>query len=370
MAGKINKYLIFHYHFDKPAGTERSLYNLLEYLSIDSSNHITLILAGSNRNLVFDVDKLPINIEWLDVELISNASKLEVIKYYYQIYIRLKKNLKGKIYSEASVIITTNVIIGYLFYRLKCFFRIDNMQIVSCEHFAYKITSKFTDFVRNLYYKRINVVMLTKHDTELVAKKFNPKKCTCIPNALPFIPKSFNKNENNVILAIGRLTYQKGFDLLLNSFSLINNKFPDWTLKIVGDDFGDKFKLEKLIQSRNISNVEVLPSTDDIESFYREATFFVLSSRFEGLPMVLIEAMGFGLPIVAFDCPTGPSDVVDETNGFLVENGNELMFAESMEKLISNRNLLIEKSKGSEEKIKLYLKSEINLKWDKLFESI
>jgi amylovoran biosynthesis glycosyltransferase AmsD len=226
------------------------------------------------------------------------------------------------------------------------------------------VTGSFSKWVRKYFYRYMTVIVLTEKDRLAFEKLFKPLSCICIPNASPFeIDSTHYSPDHKTILAVGRFTAQKGFDLLVNSFSMISKKFPDWKLKIVGDDFGDKAVLERMIAEKQIKNIELLPSTKHIEKMYQSASFFVLSSRFEGLPMVLIEAMSFGLPLIAFDCPTGPAEIVNESNGFLVENGNIAELAQKMETLMNDRKLLLQKSKGALENAPAFSKVKIDKLW-------
>lgn len=122
-------------------------------------------------------------------------------------------------------------------------------------------------------------------------------------------------------MAVGRLTYQKGFDTLLSSWSKTYKKIPDWKLHIVGDgECLDSF--QKLIEMNSLEDrVELIQHSLSIEEHYRKAGYIVLTSRFEGLPLVLIEAQSLGVPAIAFDCNTGPSDILNNS-GWLVEDQN------------------------------------------------
>jgi glycosyltransferase involved in cell wall biosynthesis len=117
--------------------------------------------------------------------------------------------------------------------------------------------------------------------------------------------------DQKVFLSVGRLADQKGFDLLLDAWNKVTRLYPDWTLKIVGD--GEKrSNLEAQISKLSLSNsVSLVPATTEIQQHYMNASVYVMSSRFEGFPMVLLEAMCFGLPVVSFDCNTGPKEIIE-----------------------------------------------------------
>ncbi|GAC33483.1 glycosyltransferase family 4 protein [Paraglaciecola polaris] len=158
-----------------------------------------------------------------------------------------------------------------------------------------------------------NIVTLTERDKHFWLKGACCRAViTAIPNPVSF-GVSLNKADitNKVFLSVGRLTDQKGFDLLLESWQEVVKFYPDWKLKIVGSgDKGDSLK--SLAFNLGLADsVVLIPATPNIQEHYMNASIYVMSSRFEGFPMVLLEAMHFGLPIVSFDCDTGPRELIE-----------------------------------------------------------
>ncbi len=171
-----------------------------------------------------------------------------------------------------------------------------------------------------------DVITLTSQDRQLwLEKTWACAKIRTIPNPIPFaIPQYLPNIDKKLVLAIGRLTHLKGFDILLLAWAKARNSIPkDWRLRIVGNG-EEAASLSGLAQRLEIEDsVEFLPATKEIHKHYEDAAFYCLSSRREGLPMVLIEALSFGLPIVAFDCETGPREIVSHMcNGELVPPEN------------------------------------------------
>lgn len=160
---------------------------------------------------------------------------------------------------------------------------------------------------------------------------------TVIPNPVTIkLPTVINPHKEKLFLAVGHLTHIKGFDLLLKAWAQVVPNHPDWRLRIVGDG-EDKTMLEQLRRKLNIeASTELVPKTNNIAAHYQQAAFFVMSSRFEGLPLVLIEAQAYGLPIVSFDCDTGPAEIIKHgETGWLCKPG-------CMESLSSSINVALQ----------------------------
>ena len=139
---------------------------------------------------------------------------------------------------------------------------------------------------------------------------------------------------------MGRLASVKGFDLLLEAWAKVARKYPDWHLDIVGGG-EERGKLERLITSLGLEGSASLEGvTPCVDNYYRRSSLFVLSSRLEPFGLVLIEAKSFGLPVVAYDCPFGPREVVrDGVDGILVENGSVEGLAQAMMRMLQEEDL-------------------------------
>ena len=163
------------------------------------------------------------------------------------------------------------------------------------------------------------------------------KNVKVIQNPICFHPSEQAPLDTKKVLAVGRLTYQKGFDRLLAAWGQIAAQVPGWTLVFAGD--GElRDELQAQADRVGISDrIQFAGNVRDIASWYANASVVALSSHYEGLPMVLLEAQAFGVPAVSFDCPCGPSEVIrDGENGFLVPDGDVDALAAALLRIMEN----------------------------------
>lgn len=212
-------------------------------------------------------------------------------------------------------------------------------------------------------------VVLTKEDQQ----RWLPKKSNVayIPNILPFNIDGTANYASKVVIAVGRLDAQKGFDRLIGIWSLLANDHKDWKLKIYGEG-SDKQRLQKQIDSLSLSScVTLCGSAKDIRSKYLESSIFVMTSRYEGMPMTMLEAKSLGLPVVSYDFPCGPKDLInDGIDGFVVKNGDKKNFAIKLAKLMNEENLRIEFGANSRSNAAYYAEKNIMELWRQLFVDI
>jgi glycosyltransferase involved in cell wall biosynthesis len=197
------------------------------------------------------------------------------------------------------------------------------------------------------------------------------KNLEVIPNPLSFYPKEQSSLENKQVICVGKQSYQKGQDLLLKTWAKVNEKYPDWSLVIYGK-FEPTLKLQKKAKDLSIKkSVSFYRPEKDIQSKYMESSIYVMSSRYEGFGMVLIEAMACGVPCVSFNCNYGPSDIIKQgEDGYLAENGNITELASKIIKLIEEKNLRKQMGAKAKQNVKRYLPEVIVKQWDELFKSL
>ena len=176
-------------------------------------------------------------------------------------------------------------------------------------------------------------VVLTEEDATLWGALPNLR---VIPNPLPFYSDSPSDCSAHQLLAMGRYDEQKHFDLLIDLWAQLAPDYPDWRLVIAGDG---KLRPEHTVQVERLGlkSVELMRPTHQVQELYRASSIYTMTSRYEGLPMVLIEAQQMGLPIVSFACPCGPRDVItDGVDGYLLEVGDHAGFIQALRRLMDS----------------------------------
>ena len=192
-----------------------------------------------------------------------------------------------------------------------------------------------------------------------------------ISNPLSFYPEQSSNLESKTVIAVGKQSFQKGFDRLLQSWAQVQEKHPDWNLEIYGK-YDASQRLDVLASELNIANsVQFFEPEKNIQAKYLASSIYVMSSRFEGFGMVLTEAMACGVPCVSFDCPCGPSDIIkNNEDGFLVPNGDVKAMATKIIALIENEELRKTMGQKAKVNVKRYLPEVICQQWDKLFKTL
>lgn len=219
------------------------------------------------------------------------------------------------------------------------------------------------------------VTVLTHYDLKKWRKRF--RNVVCMPNPIPIEkdPKVYNnRDRNKVVLAAGRVDAWnvKGFDNLIRVWNLIYSHFPGWELHIAGNyEECSKAYLESLMDHGAYDSIKFIGFRKDIGKVMSQSEIFVLSSRWEGLPMGLMEAMNQGCCCVAFDVKTGPSDIIKNyKSGILVKNQDVDELAVSLSKVIENYQLRQRLANNAHESVLKFSEEAISQRWYLLFDKI
>ena len=211
-------------------------------------------------------------------------------------------------------------------------------------------------------------VVLTDEDKEYWE---GLKNMCVIGNARSFVLQKPAELDNKKVIAVGRYSYQKGFDRLISAWHRVCQQKNDWTLHLVGD--GElREELQKQIEELNLGDKVILgKAVTDMPTVYQEASILAMTSHYEGLPMVLLEAQAAGLPIVSFECKCGPKDVIEDgVDGFLVKVGDIDALAEKLLLLMDNE--ILRKKMGGVAFIRSerYAEDRIMQQWTDLFDDV
>lgn len=191
-----------------------------------------------------------------------------------------------------------------------------------------------------------------------------------IPNAAKLLGQQFSNLSKKRVIAVGRLDYQKGFDRLIQAWELIqeNGTFHDWQLDIFGQGEWREMLQQMIGGKRLQANTHICSPTKNIGTEYTHSSLLVMSSNYEGFPMVMIEAMACGLPVVAFDFKCGPKDIIqDGKNGLLVSNGDIQGLADAMMTLMGNEALRKRMGEEARKVISTYSEETVMSQWIRLF---
>ena len=366
------------------AGTERVCSMIANSLS-ESGHEIVLASIGPCDTPFFPINKDIKIIPLIDFSS-SNLGRLPVsaydIKNFYNTIFRIRNKLsdKPKIVYKIRKILRNE--------------RIDTVIAVDTDCIEFTLPAAFGLPVKHICWEHFNfnvnqgkkrsklrqraaryceaIVTLTERDKDNWLKgTIHQSQIISIDNPCPFPVQEYIKEEDTkIVLAVGRLTSQKGFDMLLEAWIQVNQIMPDWTLKIVGEG-EDRSTLTEFIRKNDLTDsVELVGATDNVSKYYQQAEIFCLSSRFEGFGVVLIEALAFGLPIVSFDCDTGPAEILKDSGSILVPENNINLLALSLIDLMSNKEQRKNISLKSKEKARIYQPDKIINKWIDLLGSI
>lgn len=248
--------------------------------------------------------------------------------------------------------------------------------IIASEHSTFDLKHTFKQKIQRFYINKLadKVTLLTEYDYNYIGDKLKNKYV--LPNPLTFepIPK-YNKKREKYIIAAGNIyRYDvKGFDNLIKIWGEIAHKYPHWKLLIAGGGSEEyKTKLYNLANDQNVSNQFVLlGQVKNLDERFRESSIFVLSSRYEGFGMVLIEAMSQGCACISFDCKAGPREIINNNvDGILVEDQNMEAMIMALSDLIENEEKREKLACEAIKSVKRYDASNIASTWEMLFNEV
>lgn len=363
-------------------GIQRITISKANALSQIDGNEVWIIVTDNKQKPVLPIDS-KVHIIDLDINYFADdwKSKWHVLKGIF-IKRRLHKKKLAVVLNEIKpdIVISTgtsekNFLPSISISSKPVFIReihnTKNYRSLAATNVFYKTLAFWGDTIDyNIYIKRYHrIVVLTNEDKETNWKYDD--NVVVIPNPLTSPCTLQSSLENKTVIAVGRLVPQKNFSSLIEAWAHVAEKHPDWTLEIWGEGYL-RIELENLIAKLNLKKHVFLKGYSyDIQIQMQKASIFVLSSIFEGFGLVIIEAMSCGLPVVSYDCPCGPKDIITEgKDGYLIPINNEEKLAYKIGLLIENSNLRKKMGQKAIDKAQSYNIESINAQWMNLFYSL
>ncbi len=363
-------------------GVERVLTLKANYFADHYGYDITIILTeGKGKPLFYPLsDKVKV------VNLDIGFEEIWTCSFIKKIFVYLKKQcLYKKLLKQELLRIRPDITISLLRREINFLTSIKDGSIkigeLHVNRFNYRnFEPDETNVLKNLFSKLWmnnlvsnlkqldRFVVLTEEDHHKWPELNN---VVVIPDPLTFSSITYSQLTEKRVIAVGRYVYQKGFDLLLKSWALVEKSTSDWILTIVGQ--GERSPYDSLIDELSIDRTrcKLLGPTDRIQEEYMSSSFLVMSSRFEGFGMVLVEAMANGLPVISFDCPCGPKDIIqNHIDGLLVEKGNIERLAEAIIWMIQHPEERQKMANRAAENVQRFKIEQIAEQWKLLFEAL
>ncbi|WP_336834207.1 glycosyltransferase family 4 protein [Sphingobacterium siyangense] len=342
------------------AGTERSSLTVANELSKLDNFKVFIISNQGEKN----ESKMTINsnIEVYNLRFVNRGLQ------YFSNILKINKFVKK---NKIDVFVSVEMI--SVFFTLPALMINRNVKYIAWEHFNYttNLGVRLRNWCRAAAAKFADgIVVLTQKDVQLWESNLKISGIICnINNPSPFdISENLYDNDSMHIIAIGRLVEQKGFDRLIDIWGEMNLRklIPTgWKLQIIGSGPDQELLFSQAEKYKLGNLIEFISNTDSIKSYYEKASFLAMTSRFEGLPMTLIEAQSYGLPIIAYDCLTGPAEVISDKSGILIKDNDCEEFIEGLIALMGDLYLRQQMGKQAKIEAERFSPDQIREKWRK-----
>lgn len=314
-----------------------------------------------------------------DIELSSNLKQMKFMKVSKELkrrrrLVQQRKEVKEffEAYGDEEVFVIVIQVYG-MQWLLPILYK-PNIKIIGQSHESVKAAQSSKRYKRILsQYRQVSKFLLLTHNDAEHFEQQGFMNTGVMYNPSPFrqLTDPADLYRKKKIVSSGRLIPDKGFDVLIEAFAKAAADLPDWTLHIYGDGPAEK-SLQNLIRIFELEDRVFLEGqTEDMEAALMDSSFFVLSSKAEGLPMSLIEAQSCGLPCISTDCAPGIREIVEEyENGLIAPVGDVHLLARHMKKLAKDQDLFVAYSKNAYESSMKFDKKVITQEWYELFEEL
>lgn len=351
-------FLVHDIHFG--GGGERVTINLANIFEEKGCDVKIVSLSQQKASNIYSINKR-IQIVYLGLNSVTGSNAINKISSILKVNTYFHKN------KDKSIVLG----IGNYPSLLLCLLpKRKNIKTVGCQHLAYTGIKGIWAILRRFLFSRLDrIVSLTIHDLSKY-QKLN-KNSVVIPNSISLYPKYPALLTNKRILFIGRMVHEKGYDILTGVLKKISERFPDWDFRIIGEGPLKNSIVEKIELDGLKEKISLISSTKLIIDEYLNASIYLMTSRTEGLPMVLLEAQACGLPIVSFNCETGPSEIINNgIDGYLIANYNIDEMCEKLSLLCLSFDKRIVFGQNARKNVEKFFPDQIFKKWEELFNSL
>ena len=348
-------------------GIERCLVNKANWL-VDNDYDVTIITEDS-INCFYQVDP---RVKILSLNIKKGVSNYSIIRFCLFIVFSISYGFKiSRLLRKINpdIVMSANardfVILPFVNRSSKKIYEFH--WIVSRrlkeDNFLRRMISRIMNIIGNRY---DNIILLTQKDKDGCSNEWRNIKV--IPNALTFTCNTPAQLINHQVIAVGNLFHIKGFSRLIDIWNLVHQRCPEWSLYIYGDGYLRE-ELQAKINKLQLGNiVKLRGKVKDIEAAYLKSSISLISSYEESFSLTLLEAQTCGLPVVAFDCPFGPSEIItDGVDGFLIPNDNLEDFANKICLLIENEKLRKDMGNRAYHNSKRFAEEKVMPMWVHLF---
>lgn len=249
--------------------------------------------------------------------------------------VRMTREMRdNEILKDADVVIAQKFLAALI--AVKAGYR---HKLIIGDHYPYRLYSQPLLRYRDLIYKKAKAVVVLTEGCRQEFVNHGVNRVEVIGNMVPIAERDRGEEREKKIVAVGRLSEEKGFDSLIQAVAGVKSRIEGWSVEICGEG-EQRGRLEEMIKESGLEGKVVLRGrVDDVAEEYRRASFGVVPSRYEGFSLVLLEAAAMGLPMVAFDCPYGPREILGEGGGTLVDNQDVKALGEAIVRMTEDDGL-------------------------------
>lgn len=365
--------LLFFIHSLSGGGAERVTANLANHWAA-MGWHITIVTLAP---LNLDFYELHPGVGRIALELAGETRNVFAGSWQNLLRVRAVRRVLRQVQPDIAlgVMSTANVILALATRGLA------NVCAIGSEHIhppQMPLGAQWGALRRSTYGRLAAVVALTQESADWLRTHTRSQRVPIIPNVVLWplaaqaprlIPAATHvAADRQVLLAVGRLDKQKGFDWLVEAFRALARKYFDWNLVILGEG-SERRALETQVQAAGLDGRVLLPGrAGNVGEWYERADLYVMSSRFEGFPLTLAEALVHGLPVVSFDCDTGPRDIIrPEIDGLLVPPANMDALIAALDRLMGDAALRVQFAGRAVEARERFSMERIAGMWEQLF---